>query len=386
MKELSFGYGKTLSWCNDLELEAINQIENLSKLPFLFKHAAVMPDCHSGYGMPIGGVLATKGVVIPNAVGVDIGCGMHLLKFDVKDISTDTLKKIMKTIRGTVPVGFNHRQAVEVDALPSLNTKCLVGYKIVKDEFNNARTQIGTLGGGNHFIEIQKGSDGFIYAMIHSGSRNLGLKVAKHYNELAKELNGMWHTSVPSKADLAFLPEGTEEACQYLDEMLYCLEFAKANRKLMAWFIESAFLEHGFNKIDEHDIHHNYVAKENHFGENVWVHRKGATRAYENEIGIIPGSQGTSSYIVKGKGNILSFKSCSHGSGRKMSRGKAIANLDLKYEQERLDKKGILHSIRSKNDLDEAAGSYKDIDKVMSEQSDLVDIVVKLEPMGVIKG
>ncbi len=382
------------SWVTDLEDGALDQAKNLSNLPFAFKHISLMPDAHQGFGMPIGGVMATDKVVIPNAVGVDIGCGMCAVKTSIKkeNFDTDTLKKIMGEIRKTIPVGFSHRQKeCLIKEMPSLEDK--PNLMIVEREYLSARKQLGTLGGGNHFIEIQKGDDEFIWIMIHSGSRNIGLKVAKHYNDIAKELNKKWHSGIPPSHDLAFLPLDSQEGKDYLKEMEYCVDFALANREKMMSDIQNIIFRIMFDNksIDVEyepviNIAHNYAKLEAHFNKNVMIHRKGATSARPGEVGIIPGSQGTCSYIVEGLGNEESFQSCSHGAGRKMGRSDARRNLDFDTEKELLDKKGILHSIRNVQDLDEASGAYKDIDIVMENQKDLVKILVKLEPLGVIKG
>jgi tRNA-splicing ligase RtcB len=249
-------------------------------------------------------------------------------------------------------------------------------------------TQLGTLGGGNHFIEIQKGSDGFIWIMIHSGSRNIGFKVANYYNRLAIDLNRRWGSKIPKQWQLAFLPIDSEPGQKYISEMRYCIDFAYANRKLMMERVQAALQKYAgpvsFDPLI--NIAHNYAVMEYHFHKNVMVHRKGATRAQDGEIGIIPGSQGTPSYIVRGKGNPESFSSCSHGAGRRMGRKQAQRQLDLEGEQKRLDDQGVLHSIRSRRDLDEAAGAYKDIDKVIDNQLDLVEVLVELRPLAVIKG
>lgn len=373
-------------WLDEIEDGAVEQIKHLANLPFAFKHIAIMPDSHQGYGMPIGGVLATKGVIIPNAVGVDIGCGMCAVKTSLTELDTETLKKIMGEIRDKVPVGFKHQKELQDE---SLMPKILDSNKtpVIFQQYISALKQIGTLGGGNHFIEIQKGSDGHIWIMIHSGSRNFGLKIAEHYNKIAIELNEKWHSSVPKEWELAFLPLESEEGKSYIREMNYAVEFALANRKLMMDRIKDIFSKETTCEFDEMiNIAHNYARLENHFGHNVMVHRKGATLADTDTIGIIPGSQGTKSYIVKGKGNIQSFKSCSHGAGRKMGRNQAQKNLNLEEEISKLDKQGILHAIRGIKDLDEASGAYKDIDIVMKNQEDLVDILVELTPLGVIKG
>jgi tRNA-splicing ligase RtcB (3'-phosphate/5'-hydroxy nucleic acid ligase) len=375
-------------WINEIEEGALQQAKNIANLPFAFKHVAMMPDSHEGYGMPIGGVLATNGVIVPNAVGVDIGCGMCAVKTSISEISVDKLKKIISRARKMVPLGFNHHKNKQpLNLMPS--TDGLISGGIVEKEFDNALTQIGTLGGGNHFIEIQKGSDGHVWIMMHSGSRNFGLKVAEHYNKLAKKLNEKWHVSVDKSKDLAFLPIETAQAENYFKEMQYCVDFAFANRKLMMSNIELAFEEQfgsNYSNLEFINIAHNYARWENHFGSNVIVHRKGATSACEGEIGIIPGSQGTKSYIVMGKGQPDSFKSCSHGAGRLIGRKQAQRSLNLKDEIAKMDKLGIIHAIRTQKDLDEAPGAYKNIDIVMENQKDLVDILVELKPLAVIKG
>ncbi len=372
-------------WLDEIEAEAVAQAKNLANLPFAFKHIAIMPDSHVGYGMPIGSILATKAVVIPNAVGVDIGCGMCAQKTSLTAISMANLKEILGIARQVIPVGFNkHDEAQDATLMPEGHEDLT----IVKNQYLNAIKQIGTLGGGNHFIEIQKGSDGYIWVMIHSGSRNMGYKVANHYNRLAEKLNEKWHSVVEKNKGLAFLPIETIEAHDYIKEMNYCIDYALANRKLMMQrMMESISAVVGAFETDELiNESHNFAAWENHYGSNVLVHRKGATRAYKNELGMIPGSQGTKSYIVKGKGNEESFKSCSHGAGRKLGRKQAIRQLDLQEEIKLLEDQNILHSIRHKSDLDEASSAYKDIDEVMKNQEDLVDIVVELQPLAVLKG
>ena len=369
-------------WLDDIEDGAMKQAMHLANLPFAFMHIAMMPDAHQGFGMPIGTVLATKDTVIPNAVGVDIGCGMHSIKTDLTEIDKEGLVKIMADIRKNIPLGFKHRDKPREDKMPKYTAELP---KIVQDQYDSALKQIGTLGGGNHFIEIQRGDDGFIYAMIHSGSRNLGFKAANYYNKLAKDLNSKWHTVVPKDWDLASLPIDTDEARAYIDEMNYCVKFAEANREFMMEFIKDSFRTNlGAKTIEECDVPHNYANLERHFGKDVWIHRKGATSAEEGQLGLIPGSQGTSSYIVEGLGNMFSFKSCSHGAGRKMGRNVAKKTLNLEEEQKKLE--GIIHSVRNISNLDEASGAYKDIEKVMDNQKDLVKIITKLSPLAVVKG
>jgi tRNA-splicing ligase RtcB (3'-phosphate/5'-hydroxy nucleic acid ligase) len=375
-------------WIDDIEEGALQQAKNMANLPFAFRHVAIMPDSHEGYGMPIGGVLATKGVVVPNAVGVDIGCGMCALKTSLTSIGNQMLRKVMGGIREKVPLGFDHHKERQDEALmPS--TENIIKGGMVERLYEAALKQIGTLGGGNHFIEIQKGSDGHIWIMVHSGSRNMGLKVAEHYNHLAKKLNERWFSEIPAKWQLAFLPIETPEAKAYLAEMQYCVEFAFANRKLMMERIKASFEEvlgADFKEVLLVNIAHNYARWENHFNTDVMVHRKGATSARQGEWGIIPGSQGTKSYIVTGKGHPESFQSCSHGAGRIMGRKQAQRELDLDTEIAKLDQMGIVHAIRTASDLDEAPGAYKNIDVVMENQKDLVNIEVELSPLAVIKG
>lgn len=374
-------------WLNDIEDSALEQAKNLANFPFSFKHISLMPDCHTGFGMPIGGVLATIDVIIPNAVGVDIGCGMCAVKTSLSDIKINTLKSLINKIKRVVPVGFKHHEAKKsIDLMPAADKMPLMG--VVNQEFENARKQLGTLGGGNHFIEIQKGSDGFIWFMVHSGSRNIGFKVAGFYNKLAKSLNQKWHSPVPKKFDLAYLLLDTAEALDYILEMEYCINFARFSRKLMMKNIIQSAKNTGlvFKTEPIINIAHNYAVKEKHFGTEVYLHRKGATSARKNEIGIIPGSQGTNSFITIGRGNPESFNSCSHGAGRVMGRRQAQRKLDLKKEIEALNLKKIIHSIKSTRDLDEAPSAYKNINIVMQNQMDLIEPVVELSPLAVIKG
>jgi tRNA-splicing ligase RtcB (3'-phosphate/5'-hydroxy nucleic acid ligase) len=379
------------SWCEDLEDKAFEQAYNLAHLPFAFKHIALMPDCHMGYGMPIGGVLATTGdVVIPNAVGVDIGCGMIAVQTDIPNdyITRDHLLMIMGWLRERIPTGFKKHTPLESHkySMPIVDKEDM---PVTKKHYENAVLSLCTLGGGNHFIEIQSGDDGYIWIMVHSGSRNLGKQICDHYNKLAKSLNRLWYSEIDPKTDLAFLPLFTEEGRNYMNEMNYAVEFAHANRNAMLMEVILAFdtlTDRTINWEKPINVAHNYAAFENHFGKNVMVHRKGATRAYEGELGIIPGCQGTKSYIVRGKGNRDSFKSCSHGAGRCMGRKQAQRELNLVDEIKRLDDLKVIHGIRSTKDLDEAAGAYKDIETVMKNQADLVDIVTELTPLCVVKG
>lgn len=378
-------------WLDNIEEGALKQARNLADLPFAFRHVAIMPDCHEGYGMPIGGVLATSDVIIPNAVGVDIGCGMCAVKTNLNTIGREALQRVVTTLKQRIPLGFSHHKSPQEEALMPQ------GYDwqhlfVTAREYHSARHQLGTLGGGNHFIEFQKGSDGHLWVMIHSGSRNIGKQVADHYNRLAGKLNEQWGFPQYRQQQLSYLPVDSNEGQAYIREMNYCIDFAFANRRLMMSRSLEALNEiTGAEAIPFEDkeminIAHNYASYETHYGAKVWVHRKGATRAGKNQLGIIPGSQGTKSYIVRGKGNPESFESCSHGAGRVMGRNEAVRRLNLDDERHKLEAKGIIHSLRTHRDLDEAASCYKDIHIVMELQKDLVDPAVVLEPLAVIKG
>lgn len=377
-------------WTDDVEESAMQQIENLCTLPFLYHHLAIMPDVHAGMGMPIGGVLACVDAVIPNAVGVDIGCGMCAVKTNwrVEDISADVLRKqIMRGIRERIPLGMDHHKERQDESyLPQDHD--IDKLTVVKAQYISAQRQVGTLGGGNHFIELQRDEQGMLWIMIHSGSRNLGKQVGDHYNKLAVMLNERWHSVVKPELRLAFLPLRTQEFNDYWAEMQYCVEFALCNRRLMMERIQEVIADAlpGIEFEPMINIAHNYAAWEHHYGKNVIVHRKGATLAREGIVGIIPGSQGTASYIVEGLGNPDSFNSCSHGAGRLMSRTAAVKTLSLEDEVKKLNDQGIVHAIRSQRDLEETAGAYKDIEQVINNELDLVKILTRLLPIAVIKG
>ena len=377
-------------WLDDIEEVALEQARHLANLPFAYHHVALMPDAHFGYGMPIGGVMAAEDVVVPNAVGVDIGCGMCAVRTSLTRIEPDRLKTILAGIRARIPLGFkHHRRPQDESRMPAPPEGFrLEDLPMVAREYTNALTQLGTLGGGNHFIEMQQGSDGFVWLMVHSGSRNLGYKVAGHYNRLAADLNRRWKSEVNPKWQLAWLPASSDQGRTYLAEMRFCVDFALANRTLMMERIQDVVMSvcgpvsfTGFINIA-----HNYAAAEHHFGKEVIVHRKGATRARKGETGIIPGSQGAPSYIVRGRGNPESFHSCSHGAGRRLGRKEAQRRLNLDEERRKLERLGVIHSLRSRRDLDEAAGAYKDIDRVIESQRDLVEVVTTLKPLAVVKG
>ncbi len=390
---------------SDIEVECLGQAKKLAQMPFMHKWVALMPDTHTGMGMPIGGVIAADNVIIPNAVGSDIGCGMAYVQTDIKaeDITktmTDSgtvLQCIIGGILRDIPVGFSkhgERQPCKtLDCAMEEPQKYSFAPEL-QNELKNVYYQAGTLGGGNHFIEIQEGDDGYVGIMLHSGSRNIGARVCNYFHKLARELNEKWYSDLPDTKQLAFLPVDTEEGQAYINYMQLCLDFAHENRDKMmdeAQRIFANLCEKYLDKTPEYtgyiNCHHNYAALENHYGKNVWVHRKGAIRAREDELGIIPGAMGSFSYIVRGKGNPESFMSCSHGAGRKMSRTKARETYSVEQVMTDINSSGMVLGKRSKKDVaEEYRLSYKDIDTVIENEKDLVETVKKLKTLGVVKG
>lgn len=385
------------SWCADTEPGALVQAENLAKHPVLAHHVALMPDCHQGYGMPIGGVIAAKDAIIPAAVGVDIGCGMIAVETDVpaeRLAEMSFRRAIQEKLKERIPVGegTSHKEQQEWDGFESY-----LDHNGQVADFANAldRKNLGTLGGGNHFLEIQKSDSGFVWLMIHSGSRNLGKRIEEFYHRKASTLNERYHVELPDP-DLAFLPIKEQEGHDYYRDMLFALRYAFENRQRMMKVLKETFVEFvpETKFLREVNIHHNYAAFEEHFGETLCIHRKGATSAKLDEIGIIPGSMGTASYIVRGLGNPESFMSCSHGAGRRMSR--IAACRDLTVEECDAAMSGIVcerwqpYRKFGKNkgylDLSEAPQAYKAIDEVITAESDLVEPLVRLTPLAVLKG
>ena len=390
------------SWCEEVEPDALKQAKNLAAHPVTFHHVALMPDCHVGYGMPIGGVIDCEDAVIPNAVGVDIGCGMVAVETNVSaEHFADMSKRhaVMNTVKSLVPAGegSSHRSPAEWDGFEQY-LKSLKGEKHPSWPSALDCCNLGTLGGGNHFIEMQKDEAGMIWLMIHSGSRNLGYRIDSFYHAQAKKLNQQSRVELPD-SDLAFLPVESEEGRSYIRDMNFALRYALENRHRMMRSFKQALTDAAGKVVfkQEVNIHHNYAAYEEHFGRKVWVHRKGATSAREGEIGIIPGSMGTSSYIVRGLGNPESFMSCSHGAGRRMGRNEACRSLSVgdcdkamagiafdrwskfRSKWKKGGDKGLL-------DLGEAPLAYKDIDEVIKAELDLVEPIVKLSPLAVTKG
>jgi tRNA-splicing ligase RtcB len=378
-------------WASDLEAEAEKQVRNMAEMPFIFSHVAVMPDAHAGKGSTVGTVIATRGAIIPAAVGVDIGCGMCAVRLPFKvDRFGDDLAKLRHSIERSVPTGFNSHKEVTKRMSDSLNA-ITGGLSTMKGlNLDKVAHQMGTLGGGNHFIEICQDTENNAWVMLHSGSRNLGKTLAEVHINKAKDLMKQYFIELPDP-DLAFLAQGTVEFKEYISDLLWAQTYAKANRNEMMLRVLSAvsFEVYGEDKGPEAmtaervDCHHNYTAMENHGGHNIWVTRKGAVSAREGELGIIPGSMGAKSFIVKGKGNADSFCSCSHGAGRKMSRTKARQV----FTTDDLEKQTAGVECRKDIDvLDEIPGSYKDIDLVMRNQADLVEPIYTLKQLICVKG
>ncbi|MCF6461551.1 RtcB family protein [Clostridium sp. Cult3] len=380
MKVYNLGKIPIKSWATDLEEEALRQAKNLSDLSFAYSHIALMADAHVGFGMPIGGVLASLGVIIPNAVGVDIGCGIIAAKTDIKNMDIRAIEKIVDKAHKSIPLGFKHHKRPRT--WEGFNNP--PNSKIIMEELDAARYQLGTLGGGNHFLTMEQGSDGHIWLMVHSGSRNFGYKIAEYYNNIAVKLNEKTKL-VPPKQDLAGLYMDSDEGQEYFNAMNYALEFAAENRRQLLEQFYDIFREETKSReiLKKVSIHHNYASLEKHFGKEVIVHRKGAIRAERGELGIIPGSMGTPSYIVEGLGNPESFRSCSHGAGRVMSRRQANKTITKEMADKAMG--GIVHKGWRK-DFSEAPMAYKDIEEVMENQKDLVKRAIKLTPLGVIKG
>ena len=389
----------------DIEESCLLQASHLAELPFLHKWVCLMPDTHTGKGMPIGGVIAAKNVLIPNAVGVDIGCGMAWTGTNVKaeelrGILTgngNLLQGIVGDILRNIPTGFAHHKI----QMPSytLDRAFEEFDKYEEDgellgQLDAGYFQIGTLGGGNHFIELQEDEEGYLSVMIHSGSRHFGKAVCDYFHQKARELNARWYSQVPDEYRLAFLPLDSREGRQYLNWMQLSMDFAMENRAKMMLAVK-AILEKWIGKYtdlhlaftEEINCHHNYAALENHYAVNVWVHRKGATRAREGELAVIPGAMGSFSYIVRGKGNPESFCSSSHGAGRRYSRKGAMSAFSCEEVIKDLREKQVILGKRNKSDVaEESRFAYKDIDEVMKNQSDLVEPVKKLHTVGVVKG
>jgi len=401
-------------WLEDIskiEVDCLKQAINLSNLPFAFHHIALLPDTHLGYGMPIGSILATENVIIPHAVGSDIGCGMAFVQTNIpaqllRDTETgqgSLAHVIINNIMRNVPVGFAHHKEPQkskcldlASVMSSYIDSELAYAKELVPEIERAYTSMGTMGGNNHFIELQEDENGMIAIMLHSGSRSLGKKICDYFNKLAVDLNSKWQSKVLKEWELAFLPVDSLEGQSYITWMNLAQEFAMENRAQMMTIANNVLFEMVrkytdftdlFKQSMEVNAHHNYATMENHFGKNVWIHRKGAIRVRQGELGIIPGAMGGSSYIVVGLGNKDSFMSCSHGAGRRMGRKEAGRQFTSEATLLDLKAKGVILGKHKKDNVaEECVGAYKDIDEVINNELDLIKVVKKLKTVAVIKG
>lgn len=366
----------------DIDEEAKKQIKNLASLPFIFKHLAIMPDVHAGKGATVGTVIPTIGKIIPAAIGVDIGCGMMAVKLPFKTQELVDLSKLRHSIERSIPVGQEyHKKSIEY--LETINLKRT-------DLDKKAWLQFGTLGGGNHFIEISKDQNNDTWVIVHTGSRGVGHYLATKHINIAKQFMQIKGISLPDP-DLAYFDEGTQEFEDYIKDLNWAQDYASYNRQAIMDLILKDISFHMYHEKKDLlkqsqlviNCHHNYSRIENHFGKDVWISRKGAVSARKGEYGIIPGSMGDKSFIVRGKGNTDSFFSCSHGAGRKMSRSQAkkIYNVnDLKDQTEGIECR------KDQGVVDEIPAAYKNIDDVMRSQEDLVEVVYTLNQLICVKG
>jgi tRNA-splicing ligase RtcB len=390
------------TWKDGVKFEdkAIEQLKNTSQLPFVFKYVAAMPDAHFGMGSTVGTVLPTKGAVVPAAVGVDIGCGMLAAKLPLVKADLGDLHALRLEIEKAVPAGRTNNGAkgdrgawfnVPTDISAIWDSAFAERYAAIIEKnpgakAHNTVAHLGTLGTGNHFIELTEAENGDVWLVLHSGSRGLGNKIGAYFTEVAQTLNDKFFINLPDR-NLAYLPVGTQEYNDYLEAVQFAQDFALKNREIMAERVVSAITGHTGQTIRHaHQVincHHNYIAKENHFGENVLVTRKGAVRARLGDLGIIPGSMGAATYIVEGLGNPDSFHTCSHGAGRAMSRTQAEKTFTVEDHVKATE--GV-ECLKDKSVLDETPGAYKDINAVMEAQSDLVRPLVRLKQFLNVKG
>lgn len=384
--------GKIRIWApiEEVEQEALQQLKNIAALPWVFSHVAAMPDVHFGKGATVGSVIAMKEAIAPSAVGVDIGCGMGAVKTNIKAYQLpDSLSNLRTKIEEEIPVGFNQHEtpAIQKTSAYSQDFDNLFYFQqaekwLGESLYKKAVHQLATLGGGNHFIEVCLDTEQNVWLMLHSGSRGVGNILASKHIEIAKKL--AHNKDLPDK-DLSVFLAKTEEMNNYRHDLFWAQEYAMLNRKLMMNLLLRVMSKEVYNVEVEEEVwcHHNYVAEEIHYGESLLVTRKGAIRAYRDDMGIIPGSMGAKSFIVKGLGNPEAFCSASHGAGRRMSRGKAkktFTQADLAQQTSGVECR------KDAGVIDEIPGCYKDIEAVMNNQKDLVEIVYELKQVLCVKG
>ena len=382
---------------DDVDSASLTQLGNLSQLPFIHSHIAAMPDVHYGIGATVGSVIPTRGAIIPAAVGVDIGCGMNAVRLSLKaNDLPDNLYNIRSAIEKRVPTGFDEHERPSIQGstlknmekhLDVITDKHTGLVKMLKNFHRTWGKQLGTLGGGNHFIELCLDESDDVWVMLHSGSRGVGNVIGRYFIEKAKKDVGKALGHLPDK-DLAYFTEGTQHFADYVEAVSWAQDYAMVNRREMMRLVLDALQASkqlpAFTTTREAiNCHHNYVQKEEYFGTEVYVTRKGAISAQQGQLGIIPGSMGAKSYIVRGLGNQQSFCSCSHGAGRRMSRSEAkrlFNTLDLVAQTQGIECR------KDKGVVDEIPGAYKDIDVVMQNQSDLVEVVHTLKQVICVKG
>ncbi|HEY7064311.1 MAG TPA: RtcB family protein [Chloroflexota bacterium] len=395
--------GLVKAWVSGVPVEqsAVDQLTNIAQLPFIHNWVAAMPDVHSGIGATVGSVIPTRRAIVPAAVGVDIGCGMVAAQTSLRAADLpDSLAGIREAIEGAVPHGrTNHGGPGDVGSFDEPPDDAQAAWATLRPDYERIvgkypklnrgsdLTHLGTLGTGNHFVEVCLDETDQVWLMLHSGSRGVGNRIGSFFIELAKRDMEQWFIHLPDR-DLAYFPEGTEHFDDYWHAVQWAQQYARTNRELMLRHILTALalrpdlppFELGALVVH---CHHNYVAREHHYGENVFVTRKGAVRAREGDLGIIPGSMGARSYIVRGKGNAESFTSCSHGAGRAMSRAEARRRFTL------ADHAAATAGVECRKDegvLDETPAAYKGIEQVMHAQADLVEIVHTLRQVVCVKG
>lgn len=382
-------------YTDEVEPDAMQQLYNIAQLPFIHSHVAAMPDVHFGKGATVGSVIPTKGAIIPAAVGVDIGCGMNAIRLSIKAKELpDNLRAIRLSIEEAIPVGFNMHKSDRArestirslsNGLGRIISKHKKIYSLQKRPYQTWIRQIGTLGGGNHFIELCLDENDDVWVMLHSGSRGVGNAIGQYFINLAKKDMGQQIVNLPDK-DLAYFTEGANHFDDYVEAVEWAQDYAMANRREMMHFILQALRKKlpkfGITK-EAINCHHNYISQEIHFDEKVFVTRKGAISAGVDELGIIPGSMGAKSFIVRGKGNPQSFCSCSHGAGRVMSRSAAKRQF---VEQDVVNQTEGVECRKDKGIIDEIPAAYKNIDTVMQHQDDLIEVVHTLKQIICIKG
>ena len=369
---------KLINWASIVEDEALNQAKNTSSMPFVFPHLALMPDVHFGRGSTVGSVVPTKNAIMPACVGVDIGCGMMAVKTSHHISKLDDLNKqgLRESIQSQIPLSAgNYNHKVKPDAADNVFILEVMArdYGFNPDDLDkNWRKQLGTLGSGNHFIEVTVDEDGYVWLFLHSGSRGIGNKIASKYIKAAQNKCAEKGIELPDQ-DLAYLTPADSEFVEYIQQMNWAQQFALLNRVVMMKRVKAAFAYHAgeFSVIEEINCHHNFTQQEEHFGEKLWITRKGAISAKAGQLGLIPGSMGDLSYVVEGLGNPMSFNSAPHGAGRKHSRGSARKTFTMEDLEEKMQ--GIEWS-HSSAFLDEHPEAYKPIDTVMADAVDLVKV------------